>query len=193
MLPLSAKDSLVSTHRFPFRLRMWAVSQRSGAPGRLQAFGPPGISSRNSLPALNAMPGVQVLRPVQCVRSRRAFVCRRLSQGHPPGPPQFAGQGLSRRTGHPSTRCCFGGSGSARGMPRVIATLFPARRFSGRGNDALCRLWGGQAERGTFRLTARGLPPQCERVLPDPLTQADSVPACAGPSCQRKDFKTRGR
>ena len=111
----------------------------------------------------------------------------------PPGPPQFAGQGLSRRTGHPSTRCCFGGSGSARGMPRVIATLFPARRFSGRGNDALCRLWGGQAERGTFRLTARGLPPQCGRVLPDPLTQADSVPACAGPSCQRKDFKTRGR
>ena len=37
-------------------------------PACLRAAGPPGISSRDSLPALNAMPGVQALRPVQCVR-----------------------------------------------------------------------------------------------------------------------------
>ena len=43
-------------------------------PASLQAAGPPGISSRDSLPALNAMPGVQVPPPVQCVRSRCAFV-----------------------------------------------------------------------------------------------------------------------
>ena len=63
-----------------------------GPPACLQAAGPPGISSRNSLPALNAMPGVQALPPVQCVRSRRAFVSLRRSQGHPPGPPQLAGR-----------------------------------------------------------------------------------------------------
>ena len=51
---------------------------------------------------------------------------------------------------------------------------------------------GGQAERGRFRKAACGPPPQCERVLPDPLTQADSVPACAGPSCQRKGFQDKG-
>ena len=51
---------------------------------------------------------------------------------------------------------------------------------------------GRQAERGKFRKTARGPPPQCERVLTDPLTQSDSVPTFAGPSCQRKGWQDKG-
>ena len=35
---------------------------------------------------------------------------------------------------------------------------------------------GWTAGRGTFLLAACGLPPQCERVLTDPLTQADCFP-----------------
>ena len=82
------------------------IATLGGPPASLQAAGPPGISSRDSLPALNAMPGVQVPHPVQCVRRGRAFVCRRRSQGHPHGPPQFAGRSVGAGKGLPSTRSC---------------------------------------------------------------------------------------
>ena len=91
------------------------IATLGGPPASLQAAGPPGISSRDSLPALNAMPGVQVLHPVQRVRSRRAFVCRRRSQGHP-RPPQLAGQAFSWHKGSPSTRCCVGGAPGVEGV-----------------------------------------------------------------------------
>ena len=76
--------------------------------------------------------------------------------------------------GPPSTRCCFGVLRKREGY-------------------APCRLWAGRAG-GTRKVleNGAGLPSQCERVLPDPLTQADSVPACAGPSCQRKGFQDKG-
>ena len=62
ILLLSVKDLLVPRCRFPLSFAKNALFQRSGAPGRFRAPGPPGIRSRNSLPALNAMPGVQVPR-----------------------------------------------------------------------------------------------------------------------------------
>ena len=64
----------------------------------------------------------------------------------------------------------------------LISTLWgprPAFRRPGRWMQA-----GGR-----FRHAAYGLPSQCERVLPDPLTQAHSCPAFAGQSFQRKDEK----
>ena len=49
----------------------------------LQAVAPTGISSRNSLPALNVMPVVQVMQSVQCVLRKRnvAALGRRKEEG----------------------------------------------------------------------------------------------------------------
>ena len=76
----------------------------------------------------------------------------------PPGPPHLAGRRLSRAQ-----------------RPSFDSLLLSGRR-AGRGGRALRRMWEGKAERRVFRKTACGLHPQCERVLPDPLTQADCFP-----------------
>ena len=110
----------------------------------------------------------------------------------------------SRKRHRGSAPVPAGGNDSPRTPSAGRAGAFPAQRLS---FDSLLlretlRAWkrmpfvdcgpGGQAERGRFRKAACGPPPQCERVLPDPLTQADSVPACAGPSCQRKGLQDKG-
>ena len=71
----------------------------------------------------------------------------------------------------------FRGKNTPRGLPCR----------EGRARKALsCRMAAGC---GMFRLAAIGLQPQCERVLPDPLTQAACFPACAGKQGQRKGFQ----
>ena len=133
-------------------------------------------SRRNSLPPLSAAATVQAPPPVQCVRSRRAFVCRRRPQGHPPGPPQLAGQGLSRRKGFPSTRCCFG-------------------RLFGRGSE--CPPWtvgreGRQSAEGSGRRRVGrhlSVSVSCRTRSRRPTP---SRPA-PGRRVKGKDFKIRGR
>ena len=66
----------------------------------------------------------------------------------------------------------------------VVSLLFygkePVRGLAGRGMERKALSCRMAAVCGKPRHAARGLLPQCERVLPDPLTQAACFPAVAG-------------
>ena len=93
----------------------------------------------------------------------------------------------SRKRHRGSAPVPAGGNDSPRTPSVCSAGAFPAQRLS---FDSL--LSPEPAGRKARHTGLRRLP-QCERVLTDPLTQADSVPAFAGPSCQRKGFQDKGR
>ena len=101
----------------------------------------------------------------------------------------------ARRTGPAPCKVCPARTGVC--VPEAVARSPPRapsvcrQKCGGRQRPSFDSQLCPEHAGGKLRYTVL-LHPQCERVLSDPLTQADSVPACAGPSCQRKGLQDKG-
>ena len=138
---------------------------------------------------------MQVPHPVQRIRRRRVLVSHRRWQGHKQAEFTSAVKRSSHRAGPAPCTVCPALTGVC--VPEAVARSPPRapsvcrQKCGGRQRPSFDSQLCPEHAGGKLRYTVL-LHPQCESVLSDPLTQADSVPACAGPSCQRKGFLEKG-